>query len=186
MIDNFVSMIDERLLQSLSMTLAGQGKITQRVRDWLARGATFGQRSAGAESPSGSGSLVATHVVRSNVATQYRRVAGCMPRSSGTLLPLASVRETSVIKISHSAKSVKVTFALPADETAAGCSVVGDFNGWQPGVHQLRRRSNGTRSASVTFPIGTRTRFRYLSNNGHWFSDPDVIEFDGPDSVLAV
>ena len=76
MIDNFVSMIDERLLQSLSMTLAGQDKITQRGRDWLARGATFGQRSAGAESPSGSGSLVATHVVRSNVATQYRRVAG--------------------------------------------------------------------------------------------------------------
>jgi 1,4-alpha-glucan branching enzyme len=91
-----------------------------------------------------------------------------------------------VIKISHSAKSVKVTFALPADETAAVCSVVGDFNGWQPGMHQLRRRSNGTRSASVTLPRGTRTRFRYLGNNGHWFNDPDVIEFVGPDSILAV
>jgi len=105
---------------------------------------------------------------------------------SGTLLPLASVRETSVIKISRSAKSVKVTFALAADEAAAGCSVVGDFNGWQPGVHQLRRRSNGTRSASVLLSLGIRTRFRYLGSNGHWFNDPDVVEFDGPDSVLAV
>jgi len=85
-----------------------------------------------------------------------------------------------------SVKSVNVTFALPADETAAGCSVVGDFNGWRPGIHQLRRRSNGTRSASVALPLGTRTRFRYLGNNGHWFNDPDLVELDGPDSVLAV
>ena len=53
-------------------------------------------------------------------------------------------------------------------------------------MHQLRRRSNGTWSASVVLPLGTRTRFRYLGNNGHWFSDPDVLEFDGLDSVLAV
>jgi 1,4-alpha-glucan branching enzyme len=91
-----------------------------------------------------------------------------------------------VIKMSRSAKNVKVTFALPADGPAAGCSVVGDFNEWKPGLHQLRRRSNGTRSASVTLPLGTRTRFRYLGNNGHWFNDPDVVEFDGLDSVLAV
>ena len=99
---------------------------------------------------------------------------------------LASAKGVSVIKVSRSIKGAKVTFALPADESAAGCSVVGDFNGWRPGMHQLRRRSNGTRSASVVLPLGTRTRFRYLGNNGHWFSDPDVLEFDGLDSVLAV
>jgi hypothetical protein len=99
---------------------------------------------------------------------------------------LASAKGVSVIKVSRSINGAKVTFALPADESAAGCSVVGDFNGWRPGMHQLRRRSNGTRSASVVLPLGTRTRFRYLGNNGHWFSDPDVLEFDGLDSVLAV
>jgi hypothetical protein len=99
---------------------------------------------------------------------------------------LAAAKGVSVIKVSRSIKGAKVTFALPADESAAGCSVVGDFNGWRPGMHQLRRRSNGTRSASVVLPLGTRTRFRYLGNNGHWFSDPDVLEFDGLDSVLAV
>jgi 1,4-alpha-glucan branching enzyme len=90
-----------------------------------------------------------------------------------------------MIKLSRTAKTVKVTFALPA-EHAATCSVVGDFNGWQPGTHQLRKRSNGTRSASVTLPKGTRVRFRYLGSNGHWFNDPDVAEFDGPDSVLVL
>jgi 1,4-alpha-glucan branching enzyme len=91
-----------------------------------------------------------------------------------------------MIKLSRTAETVKVTFALPAEDTATACSVVGDFNGWQPGMHQLRRRSNGTRSTSVTLPPGTRVRFRYLGSNGYWFNDPDVGEFDGPDSVLVV
>ena len=63
--------------------------------------------------------------------------------------------------------------------------MVGDFNGWQPGTHLMRRRSNGTRSVAVTLPRGSRLRFRYLAN-GHWFNDSDVVEFDGPDSVLVV
>jgi 1,4-alpha-glucan branching enzyme len=103
---------------------------------------------------------------------------------SGTMLPLG--RETRMIKLSRTAKTVKVTFALPAEDAVATCSVVGDFNGWKPGTHQLRKRSNGMRSASVTLPKGTRVRFRYLGSNGHWFNDPDVAEFDGPDSVLVL
>jgi 1,4-alpha-glucan branching enzyme len=91
-----------------------------------------------------------------------------------------------MIKMSRTAKTVKVTFALPVEDAAATCSVVGDFNGWQPGTHQMRKRSNGMRSASVTLPLGSRVRFRYLGSNGQWFNDPDVAEFDGPDSVLVV
>jgi 1,4-alpha-glucan branching enzyme len=91
-----------------------------------------------------------------------------------------------MIKISRSATAVKITFALPGDEFTDGCSVVGDFNGWQPGTHQLRRRSNGTRSVAVTLPRGTRFRFRYLGVDGNWFNDPDVADFDGQDCVLAV
>jgi 1,4-alpha-glucan branching enzyme len=89
-----------------------------------------------------------------------------------------------VIRLSPTAGSVKVTFVLPLDQD--GCSVVGDFNGWQPGQHQMRRRSNGTRSASVSLPPGTRVRFRYLGTNAHWFNDPDVPELDGRDSILVV
>jgi hypothetical protein len=91
-----------------------------------------------------------------------------------------------MIRLSGNAGNIRVTFALPLDQTDAGCSVVGDFNGWQPGMLQLRRRSNGTQSASVTLPRGTRVRFRYLGKNGHWFNDPDVAGLDGSDSVLVV
>ena len=91
-----------------------------------------------------------------------------------------------MIKTSRSTTNIKVTFALPHDQSIDGCSVVGDFNGWQPGKHLMRRRSNGTRSVAVTLPPGTRLRIRYLGANGHWFNDSDVVDFDGPDSVLVV
>ncbi len=91
-----------------------------------------------------------------------------------------------MIRLSPTAKTVKVTFALPLGQVAGGCSVVGDFNEWRPGTHQMHRRTNGTRSASVTVPRGTSIRFRYLAENGHWFNDPEVAEHEGSDSVLVV
>jgi hypothetical protein len=127
--------------------LAGLGKITHS-----AVGTGAPPRCYVWAAPYGSGAVVRLPLAPrrptltlERLRSQHGRVAVCWPRSLDTLRPLGSVRETGVIKLSHSAKSVKVTFALPADETAAGCSVVGDFNGWQPGMHQLRRRSNGTR-----------------------------------------
>lgn len=69
-------------------------------------------------------------------------------------------------------RDVKVTFSLPADHSKV--SVVGDFNAWTPGVHTLVKRSNGTRSVSVTVPAGSVHRFRYLAEPGHWFDDPEA------------
>ena len=71
-----------------------------------------------------------------------------------------------MIRMSRSADRVKVTFALPLESSAGRCSVVGDFNEWIPGSHELRKRANGTRSATVTVPRGTRLRFRYLGDRG--------------------
>ena len=71
-------------------------------------------------------------------------------------------------------KGRKLTFVLPADHPAGTISVVGTFNDWTPGEHVLRKRSNGTVSASVTVPEGTSVRFRYLGENGQWFDDPDA------------
>lgn len=75
----------------------------------------------------------------------------------------------------------KVTFALPADHPAGTVSVVGTFNGWTPGAHPLKRRSNGTMSASVVLPAGQSVQFRYLGADGQWFDDPaaDAITADG-------
>ncbi len=84
---------------------------------------------------------------------------------------------------------VKVTFAL--DETAlngpnSAVSVVGDFNEWSPFSHVLRKRSNGSRSASITVPAGGKVRFRYLATNGQWFDDDDATEHHDDGGVLQV
>lgn len=87
-------------------------------------------------------------------------------------------------------KQVKVTFALPVDEVDQAVSVVGDFNGWDPLAHPLRKRSNGTRSVSVELPVGTTARFKYLTHDGHWLCDPDADgeaanDHGGVDSILT-
>ncbi|MBL8932639.1 MAG: isoamylase early set domain-containing protein [Kineosporiaceae bacterium] len=71
-------------------------------------------------------------------------------------------------------RDVKVTFALPTDSSPDRVSVVGDFNSWTPGAHTLVKRTNGTRSVSVTVPQGAVYRFRYLAEGGQWFDDPDA------------
>jgi 1,4-alpha-glucan branching enzyme len=90
------------------------------------------------------------------------------------------IRSTRVAKTGD----VKVTFVLPKDEPDGNVSVVGDFNEWRPGKHVLAKRTNGTRSISVTLPAGSRMRFRYLGENGHWFDD-DGVERDGDAGVLT-
>ena len=81
-----------------------------------------------------------------------------------------------VIKQSKAPKNAgtKVTFVLPAEEPAGPVSVVGDFNGWTPGHTVLRKRSNGTRSASVVVQPGSSLVFRYLGVGATWFDDPDA------------
>jgi hypothetical protein len=82
---------------------------------------------------------------------------------------------------------VRLTFVLPHGEPPGRVSVVGDFNGWQPGAHELRRRSNGTRSSTVTVPEGAAIRFRYLAEGDLWCNEtehPDIRQ-DGHDSVIV-
>ncbi|MEV4276178.1 isoamylase early set domain-containing protein [Actinoplanes xinjiangensis] len=69
----------------------------------------------------------------------------------------------------------RVTFSLPADEPAGTVSVVGDFNGWEPGRHELQARRNGTRTVSVSLDPGDY-KFRYLATDGVWLDDEDGSE----------
>lgn len=82
--------------------------------------------------------------------------------------------------------TVRVTFALPADEPCGAVSVVGDFNDWNPFAHPLQRRANGTRSAAVTVLAGSMLRFRYLAEGGVWFDDETASARDGQDASIAV
>ena len=79
-----------------------------------------------------------------------------------------------MIRRQSQGEQVRVTFVLPDAVTLGRVSVVGDFNGWQPGRHLLVRRTNGTRSVAVSMPPGSAHRFRYLAEGGHWFDDPDA------------
>ncbi|MFC6084083.1 isoamylase early set domain-containing protein [Sphaerisporangium aureirubrum] len=77
-------------------------------------------------------------------------------------------------------RKTRVTFALPMDQPMGVVSVVGDFNQWNPGYHELQRRRGGIRSVSVILPPGVH-RFRYLATGGLWFDDDtaDVIDHGG-------
>ncbi len=85
--------------------------------------------------------------------------------------------------------SLKVTFVLPASENERPVSVLGSFNDWNPLVHPLKRRSNGTRSVTVEVPAGNVFQFKYLADGGEWFCDPDadaveVAEYSVHNSLL--
>jgi len=82
--------------------------------------------------------------------------------------------------------TVRVTFALPADEPDGAVSVVGNFNDWDPFAHPLRRRANRTRSAAVTVPVGSTLHFRYLAEGGVWFDDETVSALDGEGVEITV
>ena len=82
--------------------------------------------------------------------------------------------------------AVQLTFSLPAGAAAGRVSVVGTFNDWTPGRHELKLLRDGTRAVSVRVPSGRPIRFRYLAAGGHWFDDPDVADRDGHDCVVRV
>ncbi len=72
---------------------------------------------------------------------------------------------------------VKVNFVLPKDAAPGKVSVVGEFNDWDPFVHPLKPRSNGTKSVSVTLPVSQRFAFKYLDENGQWLDDDAASEY---------
>ena len=82
--------------------------------------------------------------------------------------------------------TVRVTFALPRDVPSGAVSVVGDFNSWDPYAHPQRRRTNGTRSASVTVAAGRTLHFRYLAEGGIWFDDEAAPHTDAQGGYVTV
>ena len=79
----------------------------------------------------------------------------------------------------------RVTFCLPADQPAGPVSVVGTFNGWRPGEHELKVRRDGTRTISVQLSPG-RYAFRYLGHGGVWLDDEHADAVGPHGSELSV
>ncbi|MCY0943198.1 MULTISPECIES: isoamylase early set domain-containing protein [Streptomyces] len=78
----------------------------------------------------------------------------------------------------------EVTFVLPADSPPGPVSVVGDFNGWQPGAHTLVPRKDGKRAVTVALPSKTAHAFRYLAAGDYWFNDESAGDREGSNSRL--
>jgi 1,4-alpha-glucan branching enzyme len=77
-------------------------------------------------------------------------------------------------KADRTSGEIKVTFVVPDGDPRLPASVVGDFNSWDRRSNPLRKRSNGTWSAVVSLPPGQRFEFRYRSEDGTWFDEPDA------------
>lgn len=81
--------------------------------------------------------------------------------------------------------AVRVTFAIEMDACPEDTSVAGDFNGWDPLAHPMKKRSNGTRSAAVELAEGQVVEFRYLSDGGVWFCDDTVDVNENGNNILT-
>ena len=79
----------------------------------------------------------------------------------------------------------RITFSLSADQPSGVVSVVGSFNDWTPGQHELVVRRDGSRSVSVTLPAGEH-RFRYLATDGLWFDDHGADAHDASGGIIHV
>ncbi|MEZ5377712.1 MAG: isoamylase early set domain-containing protein [Acidimicrobiales bacterium] len=86
-----------------------------------------------------------------------------------------------MIKVQTNKKATKatITFSLPLDEAPEPVSVAGTFNDWDPLVHPLKKRSNGTRSTKVEVDLPAVIEFKYLRDGGVWFNDADAAMSDG-------
>lgn len=67
----------------------------------------------------------------------------------------------------------RLTFSLPAQDPPGEVSVVGDFNGWRAGMHQMLMSEDDIRQVSVTVEPGTHY-FRYLATGGRWSDERDA------------
>ncbi|MEV0394102.1 isoamylase early set domain-containing protein [Polymorphospora rubra] len=74
----------------------------------------------------------------------------------------------------------RVTFCLPKDAPNGAVSVVGCFNDWEPGRHELVLRRNGIRTVTVNLRPGDY-HFRYLASGGVWLDDDqaDLVDQQG-------
>ena len=79
----------------------------------------------------------------------------------------------------------RVTFCLPQEAPDGVVSVVGDFNDWEPGRHELKARRTGERTVTLRLDPGSY-RFRYLASDGVWLDDEHADAVDQHGSLLQL
>jgi 1,4-alpha-glucan branching enzyme len=89
------------------------------------------------------------------------------------------------------ARTVKVTFTLPAAIEANEIALCGDFNDWSSDDIKLARDSSGEWKATVGLERGHAYRYRYLLDGYRWenaWNADDYLPnpFGEDDSVLVL
>ncbi|MDX1546775.1 MAG: isoamylase early set domain-containing protein [Rhodothermales bacterium] len=78
-------------------------------------------------------------------------------------------------KVSPKGKSVRVTFALPAEVAEANATIVGNFNDWDAAKHPMKfDKKKGVWTKSVSFKPGETVEFRYFVDEQKWLNDEDA------------
>jgi 1,4-alpha-glucan branching enzyme len=92
---------------------------------------------------------------------------------------------------SKSGTKCRVTFKLPPEVEAGTAVLCGEFNEWDATATPMKRLKDGSFSATVSVPVGSKYRFRYLLDGERWENDWEADgylpnEHGTEDSVLAV
>ena len=86
-------------------------------------------------------------------------------------------------------KFVSVTFRSEVPDETKSVQVLGQFNEWDQDRHPMKRRKDGTWSATIRMPKTKTFQFRYLIDGEQWMTDAEsdglaINEFGGQNSVL--
>jgi 1,4-alpha-glucan branching enzyme len=70
----------------------------------------------------------------------------------------------------------KVTFEISPDfiGQAEKVSVLGSFNNWTPGIHNMKKLKDGTFKTTIDLPVNENHSFRYLVDDSKWLTDMEA------------
>ena len=74
--------------------------------------------------------------------------------------------------VKTNATNKKTTFSVKIPGAGA-VSVLGEFNGWNPEAHQMKKQKNGMWKIELKLDAG-EYQFKYLADGGQWHNDPDA------------
>jgi 1,4-alpha-glucan branching enzyme len=73
----------------------------------------------------------------------------------------------------------KVNFKVESEKAngATKMSVVGDFNQWNEGAHELKALKDGTFTITIDLETGREYQFRYLADGHIWLNEAEADTF---------
>jgi 1,4-alpha-glucan branching enzyme len=85
----------------------------------------------------------------------------------------------------------RATFAVMPEGNVQTVALCGEFNGWDPTAHPMKRQKDGRFALTLSLATGQSYRFRYLLDGTRWENDPRADAsvpnpFGSEDSVIQV